>query len=68
MGDSSSDVAYGCDLGEINPHRPVPGLAHRRDVGFKEAALAEPTRSRKTNRDAVGSRVLKSVELGTTVD
>lgn len=67
-GDPGRDVADGGDLGEVDSHGTVTGIAHASDVGIQEAALAKAARSRKPNCDSVGGRALQVVELSSPVD
>lgn len=46
----------------------MAGLAHGKDMGLQQAALAEASRRREAHRDAVGSRGLQGIELGATID
>jgi hypothetical protein len=67
MGDPSGDVTHRCDLGEIYPHRPMPGFAHSGDMRFKQTALAKSAGGGKSNGDAIGGRILQRIELRSAV-
>src|SRR5215218_218021 len=68
MSNTDRHIPDGRHLGEIDSHSTVAGFPHRHGMSFEQAALAKPTRGGETNSDAIGSRLLKCVQLGAPID